>query len=525
MKKRIKISEKSQYLVIPIKAKQEKSKIFLYLNDTILSELNIPIGIEEENMYSYDFLAYLPMDGYVGREIILEGDVSEAFMKAIHTTDTNTRKRSERPAIHFTPDYGWINDPNGLVYQDGLYHLYFQYNPFDTEWDNMSWGHAVSEDLLHWNQKDITLLPDEEGMIFSGCGLVNDFELLGLPKDALLFFYSAAGDSNELSKGKEFVQKLAYSLDNGTTLIKKQSILSTVCKENRDPKIFWHEATKAYIMCLWLEKEEFAIFRSSDLELWEMSQRFVLDGGFECPDLFELTIKTSKDSCMYGKSKWVFWCADGFYYLGDFDGYEFHLDGTRKEAYATKLPYAAQTISNLGDKVISIPWLRTKTIDRLYTGCMGIPREFSLVAYKQELWLKQSLVESIVSIQNLVLSKSKEMKQSSELRLLWDREGAVKIDMVLSPSLEKQPNNFECNILGTNISYNSQKNALRVEENEIQIEGNIADFCVIFDKGIIEITANNDIIYAVFEVAYKSVNNEVVIISDNLEEIRIFEIL
>jgi fructan beta-fructosidase len=323
------------------------------------------------------------------------------------------------------------------VYQNGVYHLYFQYNPFDTEWDNMSWGHGVSEDLLHWEQKDTTLLPDEDGMIFSGCGVVNEFGLLGLPKDALLYFYSAAGDSNELSKGKEFVQKLAYSLDGGTTLIKKQTILTTVCKENRDPKIFWHDKTKAYVMCLWLEKEEFAIFRSIDLEHWEISQRFVLEGGFECPDLFELTIEKNNASTIKDESKWVFWCADGFYYLGDFDGYEFHLDGTRKEAYGTKIPYAAQTISNIGSKVISIPWLRTKTIENLYTGCMGIPREFSLVAYKNELFLKQSLVESIENQQKLIFSMKKETKQSRETCLEWKREGAVKIDLTLSHSVKK----------------------------------------------------------------------------------------
>jgi fructan beta-fructosidase len=520
MEKRIKILEQDKYLVFPIKAKQDKAKIYITKQNEIITELNIPVG-KDENGYSYDFLAYLPLSSYNGMEITLSGEVPVAFMEAVHTADSITRKRNQRPSIHFTPDYGWINDPNGLVYQNGIYHLFFQYNPFDTEWDNMSWGHAVSADLLHWEQRDITLLPDEDGMIFSGCGLVNEFGLLDLWKDTLLFFYSAAGGANELSIGKDFSQKLAYSLDNGNTLIKKQTILPVICKENRDPKIFWHEPSKAYIMLLWLEHNDFAIFRSTNLEHWEMSQRLTLQLGFECPDLFELPIQRDigHGECM--ESKWVFWSADGFYFVGDFNGYEFHTDGLRKEAYQTKLPYAAQTFSNTGNRVISIPWLRTKTIDHLYTGCMGIPREFSLVEYEGGLRLKQGLVKEVDSKQNLIF----ENNQSGEIHLHWNREGAVKIDLKFAYGMEHPTESFWLCLLGEEIRYDAKKGILTVSDQIIEVEKNSKDFCIIIDKGIIEITANNDTIYAVFQVSDKNDNHEIAFHSAWLDEIRVYEVL
>jgi sucrose-6-phosphate hydrolase SacC (GH32 family) len=535
VKRQIQIKNSDKYLFFPIQAKQDKKPVLFYIGDNIISEFKIPINDSCNDSYHYDYLACIPLNYKAGTVITLEGDVTNAFMQAIYIGgDTQLKdyqnnfldnKKFNHPHIHFTADSGWINDPNGLVYHNGTYHLYFQYNPFDTEWDNMSWGHAVSEDLLHWEQKETPMLPDIDGMIFSGCGLVNEFGMFDLPTETLLYFYSAAGSSNSISQGKDFVQKLAYSLDGGNTLIKKeQPIIPTICKENRDPKVFWHELSKAYIMCLWLEKNEFAILRSVDLEHWDISQRFTLDQGFECPDLFQLPIESSIDNFVNGESKWVFWCADGFYYLGDFDGYEFHPDGSRKEAYATKIPYAAQTISNLGDKVISIPWFKTKTVD-FHTGSMGIPREFSLVENDGEILLKQRLVQAIFEKQNLILSANEELKLSGELYMKWERDSAVKIDIEMTDIKESVPSGFKCNVLGVDISYDAPKGILKVEDSEVNIKCNISNFCIIFDKGIIEINANNDIIYAVYEFVFKNDKKEIKISSNNLKELNIFEIL
>ena len=280
----------------------------------------------------------------------------------------------ERPLIHFTAETGWINDPNGMVFQNGTYHLYFQYNPFNNQWQNMSWGHAVSTDLLHWRQLDTVLYPDAEAFMFSGSGMENTRGDLSLPKDALLFFYTYATKDKNGKTPRRFTQKLAYSTDGGRTLIKKDGVfIDNITEENRDPKVFYHEPSSAYICLLWLEGNTYAILRSTDLTAWEETQRVTFAPAWECPDLFELPCPAT------GEKKWVFWSADGYYLLGSFDGRTFHAEQDMKHAYTTDLPYAAQTFSGTAEGTVSIAWLRTKNEGLPYRGAMSLPRLFTLV--------------------------------------------------------------------------------------------------------------------------------------------------
>lgn len=192
-------------------------------SETKLFEFQIPAGKTEEETYPVSYYARFPVKQFTDKTLILRGDFGKAFFDGIRNEDVpaaeeqsfcNTQgEASRRPSIHFTPQTGWMNDPNGLVYADGNYHLYFQHNPFDVQWENMSWGHAVSRDLLHWEQKDDVLFPDETGTMFSGSGIVNDRKMLGLPEDAVIFFYTADGNNNKWSAGKQFTQRIAYSTD------------------------------------------------------------------------------------------------------------------------------------------------------------------------------------------------------------------------------------------------------------------------------------------------------------------------
>lgn len=311
-----------------------------------------------------------------------------------------------KPSLHFTPSYGWMNDPNGLVYHDGIYELYYQHNPRGIDWNCMIWGHARGTDLLHWEDLGDVLEPDENGLMFSGCAIRNDRGLLGLPKDALLFFYTAAGHSSRESKGKPYTIRLAYSTDGGNTLIKKDGIceageiMETLAAENRDPKVFWHEESGAYILVLWIENNDFGIWRSEDLEQFTMTQRLTLEGGYECPDLFRLpVISTEEDGRETGEEKWVFWTAHGYYYVGSFDGYAFHQEQERRCASQmgpdVVLPYAAQTFSG-PEKVLSVSWLRTKCVGGRTTGMMSIPKEFSLIRNKDGYILRQNFPSAVM---------------------------------------------------------------------------------------------------------------------------------
>lgn len=322
-------------------------------------ELLIPIDTEQTEQYNADYYAILPLSDVTEQTLLIDGTAPKSFFQAIRKETSVSCEI--HPTIHFTPCYGWMNDPNGLVFQDGVYHLYFQYNPFDIKWNNMCWGHAVSRDLLHWEQLDTVLYPDENGTIFSGSGIRNDHELLGLPKDALIFFYTSAGE--------KFTQRIAYSLDRGKTLTKlPKACLAIDYKEDRDPKVFWHEESKAYIMVLWLEKTDFGIFRSTDLLEWEQSDKITLQEAWECPDLVKVFFEE-------GKSRWAFMCADGYYFWGEFDGYRFQTDGVQHQSYFNKNLYAAQTYSGIDNLTISIPWLRLENDGENYTGAMGIPRK------------------------------------------------------------------------------------------------------------------------------------------------------
>ena len=245
-------------------------------SQTKICEFQVPAGASTGG-FKPDYFARFTVKDFTGKTLILKGCGDEAFFAGIRQVDCEfeesdldfSNESLPRPKYHFTAARGWINDPNGLVYKDGVYHLYFQYNPFDTRWENMSWGHATSRDLINWTQQETVMYPDENGYMFSGSGFVNKNGCLGLPEDALMFYYTAAGECRPWTAERLFTQRLAYSIDGGKTLIKTdRGVVPVISHENRDPKVFWHEETKSYIMILWVDGNEFAILRSTDLEKW-----------------------------------------------------------------------------------------------------------------------------------------------------------------------------------------------------------------------------------------------------------------
>ena len=359
------ITEK--YIWFPAARDCDEVKLHMYIDGKKINEIDIKLSTDPDFYFSMD------VSKYMGKSITISSDCDERLLEAVTCHDDIYKiEYPYRPKIHFTTRMGWINDPNGLVYKDGIYHMFYQLNPYGTDWGNMHWGHAISKDLISWEQKDIALFPDEYGTVFSGCGFRDEKNAAGLGKDALLFFYTAAGGFNEWSKeaGYNSTQRLAVL--NNDTLIKKDMILDTVKDGNRDPKVFYHEESKAYVMVLYLIDNEFAIFRSDDLKNWTETDRLSLEGMWECPDLFELEIEGTNDK------RWVFWSADGFYVLGDFDGYKFTKRSEVLSAYDTKLPYAAQTYAGC-ERRISVAWYRTANDRGGFKGMMSVPTKLSLI--------------------------------------------------------------------------------------------------------------------------------------------------
>ena len=478
-----KIKIEHSFLLIPVKTKKEAERLSFYLEEQKVLEYRI-FPVEEEE--TADYYAPIPVTSWIGKSIRLEGDYPEAFYAKIKQADYLPESGQLHPLMHFTPVNGWMNDPNGLVCQDGIYHLFYQHNAFGTAWDNMSWGHAVSKDLLHWEHRPMAILPDEDGTIFSGSGICNEQGFLELPEKALVFFYTSAGGSADSpwSEGGQFTQRIAYSIDNGATLHKKnQVIVPNLTEGNRDPKVYWHEESKGYIMSLYLRHHVYAILRSEDLEHWELTQKLPFVTARECPDLRPIPTEE-------GKEKWILFTASGEYFTGDFDGFRFtNLSGGHM-AYQNELPYAGQTYSSLPERVVLMHWMRTENPEKYYTGMMGIPRELTLIKGEEGFILRQSVIREWKE-QRVSVREEKKRKQ-------WEEES------VRDAALELQLNIQDASVLsvtiyGQKISYQREEGILCVNGDVCKVKEELRDLSILVDREILEVAANEDTLLYFFE--------------------------
>jgi sucrose-6-phosphate hydrolase SacC (GH32 family) len=252
-----------------------------------------------------------------------------------------------RPQFHFSPAKNWTNDPNGMVFYQGEYHLFFQHNPTGINWGNMTWGHAVSPDMFHWTQLDHAIHPDKLGTIFSGSAVVDGDNTAGFQtggEKPIVCIYTSAGGTSPESQGQPFTQSIAYSNDRGRTWTKyeKNPVLKHVVGSNRDPKVLWHGPSKKWIMALFLDGNTYALFSSPNLKEWTRLCDVAMPGSGECPDFFELPIDGDARN-----TKWVFWGANNNYLLGTFDGRTFTKEAGPLQSHWGKHRYAAQTFSDV----------------------------------------------------------------------------------------------------------------------------------------------------------------------------------
>ncbi|MCS7018105.1 MAG: glycoside hydrolase family 32 protein [Cytophagales bacterium] len=256
---------------------------------------------------------------------------------AEHANSADSTTAHLRPQFHFTPQKFWTNDPNGLLYHDGEFHLFFQHNPYDKVWGHMHWGHAVSNDLLHWEELPIAIAEDT-AMIFSGSAVVDKNNTAGFGENAFVAFYTAHRILNPNNPDVYLqTQHLAYSTDKGRTWKKydQNPIIDLGKKDFRDPKVFWHAESQKWIMAVNLPNEhKTQFYGSTNLKNWELLSEFGPEGNtaipWECPDLFSLPVENEP-----GKQKWILLISaegpyPGFqgmqYFVGDFDGKRFKND-------------------------------------------------------------------------------------------------------------------------------------------------------------------------------------------------------
>ena len=337
-----------------------------------------------------------------------------------------------RPQIHFTPAKNWMNDPNGMVYADGTYHLFYQYNPQGNDWGNMSWGHATSTDLMHWKEQTVAMTRDELGAIFSGSAVIDKNNTAGFGDNTMVALYTSAGETGDVA-GKQ-QQSIAYSTDGGKTFTRYTG--NPVIKNNddnlRDPKVFWHEGSKQWVMALakgWARGVEF--YGSTNLTNWNHLSTFVIDltgrpsFQWECPDLIQLG------------DKWVLLVSVNpggpvlgsgmMYFVGNFDGKEFKADALD---YPLWLDYgmdcyAGVTWSNTGDRKIMIGWMNNWTYAGAvpcspWRSAMTLPRELKLIDYDGKPLLANTVVSEIDKIAESwqTAGTSLDVKDAYQLRII-----------------------------------------------------------------------------------------------------------
>lgn len=361
-----------KYLNIPVSHKTERKQLTMTAKGE--DTLSVVVRIAEGTP---DYWVFKDVSRYKGKMLQLSYEGSGNALKNIIQSDTiygesMMYKEKNRPQFHFTARRGWINDPNGLVYHNGVYHLYYQHNPFEREWENMTWGHATSTDLLHWTEYDDVLFPDRLGTMYSGSAVFDERNTSGFGSEKhppLVYAYTADRSDRE-------VQCVAYSLDGGMTLNKYKGnpVIDSYdmwqTHDTRDPRLFWYEKGEHWVMVL-NERDGHSIYTSSDLKSWTYQSH--VPGFWECPDLFELSVDGNPDN-----TRWVMLGASNTYMIGRFDGKIFVPEGG-KYRFCTGTIYAAQTISHAPDgRRIQIGWGRVAHPGMPFNGMMLLPTELTL---------------------------------------------------------------------------------------------------------------------------------------------------
>ena len=459
----IKVENPTKYLLLPIQEEKDEAQVLLDTGSKDDTWMDVRLA---QNGSDY-FVPFALGKGKTATVKILglkKDALALNLMKLSDTFDT-TNTDYYRPSYHFTPLYGWMNDPNGMVYKDGEYHLYFQYNPYGSKWGNMHWGHAVSKDLIHWEHLDPAIARDPVGHIFSGSSVVDKKNTAGFGKNAIIAIYT----NNSVNHDE--VQCIAYSNDNGRTFTKYEGnpVLTPFdgLKDFRDPKVFWYEKGKCWYMIVSADKET-RFYKSKNLKKWTYVSAFGKGLGqqpcqYECPDFFQLPVNGDKK-----KMKWVMtmninpgcWFGGSAteYFVGDFDGKNFTCPDAHDVKWLDwgKDHYATVTFSNTGDRVLGITWMSNWQYANLTPfkqnrGANGLPRELKLYEKNGKYYVSENVAPEVYALRkdtkNLADASVADAKDLKGVAV--NMEGAFEIEADVTPDangiagIEISNNKFE----------------------------------------------------------------------------------
>ena len=398
----VRINTNNRYLLIPVQERAEMAHVRVVKNNQLAQTFNVRLAVDK-----IDYFVPLDLNTVSGEAVLqvkvpAQQHVNKAFkdyscwtsMKYSDTFDSRNVEKF-RPAYHHSPAYGWMNDPNGLFYKDGVWHLYYQWNPYGSQWENMTWGHSTSTDGLHWTPQPTAIEADALGAIFSGCCVVDKNNTAGFGNGAIVAYYTSAGARQ--------TQSMAYSVDGGQTFTKYAGnpVIVSDVPDFRDPHIFWNEEAGFWNMVL-ASGQEMSIYSSKDLKQWKHESNFGLtygnhSGVWECPDLMKLPVDGT------GEQKWMLICninpggpfggSATQYFIGQFDGHQFVCEDQPEETkwmdYG-KDHYATVTFDNAPDgRRVAIAWMSNwqyanQVPTMQFRSANSILRDLSLYQYEGE---------------------------------------------------------------------------------------------------------------------------------------------
>ena len=420
------IQQKDKCLLLPVQESAEMSNIKVIAGSKQMKSLNVRLAMNKVDYYIPLYLdefngeKTLALDIHVNGNYRNDGGISTFTcwknIKNAESFDTTNREQY-RPLYHHTPAYGWMNDPNGMFFKDGVWHLYFQHNPYGSQWENMTWGHSTSTDLIHWTFQGDPVQPDAWGSIFSGSSVVDKNNTAGFGENAIVALYTSAGENQ--------TQSMAYSTDNGKTFTKYDGnpIITSNVPDFRDPHMFWNEDIKKWNMIL-AAGQQMNIYSSDNLKDWKFESSFGAEYGshggvWECPDLMKMKVRGTD------KEKWMLVCninpggpsggSATQYFVGDFDGHKFTCESkpevTKWMDYG-KDHYATVTFDNAPNgRHVALAWMsnwqyanQVPTLQ--YRSANSIPRDLGLFEYKGNTYCSVTPSEEITAARSKKPSKS-----------------------------------------------------------------------------------------------------------------------
>jgi fructan beta-fructosidase len=489
----------NRFINFPVKLGNPYHVVSMLINGLAVQEFNIALG----SSTNFDFYSFLDLSAYQNTQMVVRVDstngvqLSDFIQTSSPVTTVPFYQESLRPIYHFTVQRGFNNDPNGMVYVNGQFHLCYQHNAYDVNVGNQTWGHAVSSDLVHWQEMPEAIYGDALGQIWSGSSVIDWNNSAGMGSNAIVSFYTSAGghsNNNLMSEGQLFSQSMACSLDQGQTWIKytNNPVVPNVAGDNRDPRAIWYAPGNKWVMVFWLQNNDFGFFSSTNLINWTQTSTFTFPGVIEVPELFPMPMDGNTNNL-----KWIFYAGAGHYYVGQFDGNTFtanygpfsirdgnsfaagqtfnnipESDGRRILFANNTANYPNMPFNDGMDFPVQLTLQTTGSTPLIYVNPVN---ELSLLRYSTNSWPAQTLANGV----NVMSGAAGE---------------ACELDARFQPGTAT---NVIFTLRGTPVIYNCQGQQLSCEgiTNALSPVNGVITLRILVDRGTLEIYANNGLVY------------------------------